>query len=194
MNASTPPEHATTAAARAGLRWGHAFTLLELVVVMIVVTAMAAVGAARYSASVQRHRVSLAASQMRSDLRAARAQAIAQSASVRFHARAGHATYAWQALSGPGAGQRATRDLAQDPWGAVVSALQGTGDGRVDFNGFGTPDAAASFTIARGELRCVVTLDAGGAASTGAITRDASRIIVEMNQGGGQSVQSGGVR
>lgn len=192
MHAPDPPVPATTTAARAVLRFSSGFTALEVLIVMVVVATLAAVGVARFSGSIQRHRLSLAATQLQNDLRAARALALGQSCTVRLEATVGSGVYSWSAQSGPEAGVLVRRDLGADPWGAVLVTVQGTGGGRVNFNGFGTPDAAASFTLARGELRCVVTLDSDGTAAIGPITRSGSPVIVDLNQSvtvGGQSIQ-----
>ncbi len=139
-----------------------AFSLIEMLLVLVIMAVMAAVAIPRFGSAEARHRVEVAARRVAADLDLARQRARAAGAdrSVIFHPAANR-----YHLPGvphpdrPGSPDDYTVELGQAPYGAAISAVDFGGDAAIVFDGFGTPDSGGSVTICVGRYSKTVTVD-----------------------------------
>ena len=151
----------------------RAFSLIELMIVIAIISVVGAIALPRYSNSLQQYRATLAAKRISTDLQLAqsRARSLSASRTVTF-------TFAGSSYQLAGetdlksAGSTYTVQLGDSPYFATVTSAQfgavaSVGTASVTFNGFGMPSAAGSITLSRGKRHPkTITL----AAQTGAIS------------------------
>ena len=144
-----------------------AFSLLELIVTLVILAAVAAIAAPRYANSLTRYRADLAARRVVADLALARAKAQEASAGVEveFELDDNEVT-----ISGvehlDRTSQDYTTDLAAEPyWSQLVSANLG-GDAKVTFDGYGVPDSGGTIGIRSGGEQRTIVLDADSGEAT----------------------------
>lgn len=144
----------------------RAFTLIELVIVMMIVAVVAAIAVPRYQLATARYRALGAARRIAADIEGLRQQAVARSLGHRFRFR-NTTTYQLTDNTAGWAGATVKSvDLSLEPYRARVSSLDLGNDGELLFNGFGVPDGAATITIAAGVASAQVSVNA----STGAVS------------------------
>lgn len=137
-------------------------TLAELVIVLLILAILAAAAAPRFIGSLHRYRAEAAAARVAHDLRFARRQATAQSASqtVQFNSPAAH-QYELVNLDDPHRpGQPYVVNLASEPYLAVIVSADFGGDATIVFNGYGRPDSIGTVTVQSGTVQRIVTVDA----------------------------------
>lgn len=138
----------------------RAFSLLELVFVLMLVAIASALAVPRLTSSQSAWRVSLAARRVAADLALARDAARAASASraVEFDTATGS-----YRLTGVPSRDRPGSDyavsLAADPFRTRIVSASFAGLPRVVFNGYGQPSASGSVTLVSAGMIRIVELD-----------------------------------
>jgi|GEM_PF-2475589 len=142
-----------------------AFSLIELVIVLVIVAMLAAIAVPRYGQSQARYRADAAAARVATDLQRARDTARATSGSQLFMLSGRH-TYAF----GPSERAASTVDLSGEPYGVqTVGGDLGTED--VTFDAFGKPSGATWFYLGLGDEWRRIDVDAGGVVKVSRATR-----------------------
>ncbi len=138
-----------------------AFSLVELVVVLAIISIGSGVAIFRFASTSARYRVDFAASRLRHDLHLlqARARAAGDARTLRINA----ASHAYELVGEPGL-QRAstpfTVRLSEEPYGVRITGVQTTdGQGVLVFDGWGQPSQDLSVTIAAGSASRTVSID-----------------------------------
>jgi prepilin-type N-terminal cleavage/methylation domain-containing protein len=150
----------------------HAFSLIEMMIVIAIISVVAAIALPRYSNSLQQYRATLAAKRIAADLHMAqfRARSLSTSRTITF-------TLAGSSYQIPGETDfknslaTYTVSLGDAPYFATINSAQfgsvaSVGSASVSFNGFGMPSGAGSITLSSGNVTKIITL----AAQTGAIS------------------------
>jgi len=137
------------------------FSLLELVLVLSIVTILAAIAAPRYAMSVARNRADFAARRVVADL--AMAQSSAKAASSARTVLFSVETNKYQ-ISGmsplDGASGSYTVQLAQPPYEARLVSADLGGDSQITFDGWGIPDSGGTVVLTAGPNQKRVLIDA----------------------------------
>jgi len=137
-----------------------AFTLLEVVMVLVIVAIVAAIAVPRYAAALHRYRAEHAARRIAADLEYARALARQSSATQRvvFDADADTYTLPGRAdLDHPK--ETYTVDLADAPYRADLAAASFGAAATAVFDGFGMPRVGGAVKVAAGGYVYLVTVD-----------------------------------
>jgi prepilin-type N-terminal cleavage/methylation domain-containing protein len=142
-----------------------AFSLFELVIVLVLVAIVSAIAVPRYSSSLDNYRASFAARKIAADLAMAQTAARAASASrtLSFTSAASYQVSGVSALNGA-TGTYAV-DLSSDQYKTTVT-VSFAGATQVTFDGYGHPDNAGSITVRSGGAVRGITLDAQSGACT----------------------------
>ena len=138
----------------------RAFSLIELVLVIAIISVMAAVALPRFAAAAWRQRADSAARRIVADLDYARTRAAARSATVTvtFNDK----LHAYTLTGVPDIDRPAdiyTVTLGDEPYRASIVSVNIDGGKQVDFDGFGRPAAGGSVVIAAGQAQRTVTID-----------------------------------
>lgn len=142
---------------------GRCFSLVELVVVLVIMAALALIAEPRYAGVLSRYRVERAARRVAADLALSRFQArtSSRSRSIAFNPNLHQYEMSWStgALSdAPSA--TTTVKLNAEPYRVkIVSASLG-GDTAVTFNGYGVPDSGGAVILQSGPYQKTVVLNA----------------------------------
>lgn len=141
--------------------FARAFTLAELIVVMIIIVTMSVIAMPRVSNALTLHRVEAAANRLAMDLRMAREHAKLKSTSqeVKFYETLSSYEVGGVAnLDHPA--ERYVVDLSAEPYRVVIAevALKG-GATSVNFDAFGVPDVHGSIVIRMGQHQRTVSWD-----------------------------------
>ncbi len=144
-----------------------AFTLLELVLILVILATLGAIAAPRYTTALDRYHADATARRIVADLELARATARNTSASVTITFDPGLNTYVMigvDSLDHPGS--NATLVLSDAPYRSELVATGLGGDDELVFDGFGVPDAGGVILIQCGaESRTINVDDETGVAS-----------------------------
>ncbi len=146
----------------------RAFSLIELVVVVAVVTIMAAIAMPRMAQSTARYRTETACRRVAADLEVARARAGATSAaqSVVFSRAANRFTYTLTGMSDPDRpALEYTVDLGEQPYCCDYLEASFGGPPRITFDGYGRPEATGTVEVGCGAWRKSLTLEVSGEVS-----------------------------
>ena len=138
------------------------FTLIELAVVLLLLSTIAVVATPRWSASLQRLRVSNAANRIVADLARAQSAAYSSSASktVTFTVRTSQYTVSGVTSLNLGTGPYVV-DLTADPFQCSLMSVWGqTGTQTITFDGFGLPNRGGNIIVATTEFQKTVVVDA----------------------------------
>jgi general secretion pathway protein H len=138
-----------------------AFTLVELVMVLVLMALAAALAAPRYASSLNRYRVEAAARRVAADLAYAQARARATGVSrvVAFDRAADCYILVGEShLNKPGSNY--VVDLTVAPYHSSITSANFNGAGTVSFNPFGVPSAAGTIRIRCGNLTRQVVVEA----------------------------------
>lgn len=139
----------------------RAFSLAEMLTVVVIIGVMAAVAAPRIGFAMEDHRASVAAVRIAAALDLARNQARNTSASqtVQFSVTDDKYTLTGMAdMDHPAATQ--TVNLADPPYEIIVTAADFGGDADIVFDGYGVPDSGGSVTIQSGSSVRVISVNA----------------------------------
>lgn len=143
-----------------------AFTLIEVMVVLVVMAIVTAVGVPRYASAVGRHRADMAARRVAADLEYARAtaRAVGASRTVTFDVPAVAYTMTSVVRLDRRAGDTKVV-LGAEPFRATISSASFGGKSFVVFDGYGIPSATGSVVIRVGDVARTVTVDGEGRAT-----------------------------
>jgi prepilin-type N-terminal cleavage/methylation domain-containing protein len=143
------------------LNFRLAFTLLELVMVIVIMALMATLAAPRYANSLNRYRVEVAARRVAMDLSyaQARARATCSTRSISFDkSTSTYTLIAESDLNKPGSNY--IIDLTQPPYRTTIVSVTFGGGGTLSFNGFGVPNTAGTVRIRCGNQTRNINVDA----------------------------------
>jgi type II secretion system protein H len=145
---------------RAGEHRRPAFSLLELVLVLVIMGVAAAIAVPRYAAALARYRAETCARRIAADLEQARDAACRTSGDQTIVFNPAAECYTFTGRDDPDRpGQPYTVPLAGDPYRAdLVGAAFGAG-AAVTFNGFGVPADGGTVTVQSGGYAWTVTVD-----------------------------------
>ena len=140
-----------------------AFTLVELVIVVLIIAIMSAVGVPRFASTLEVHRAKAAATRVKADLDLARSRAKMKSVDQTVVFTTSSDSYTLIGVADMNrAANTYTVDLSRYPYNAVLTDADFNGNGTVVFNGFGIPDSTGLVTIQVGSDIRTVSLDANG--------------------------------
>jgi prepilin-type N-terminal cleavage/methylation domain-containing protein len=143
----------------------RAFSLIELVIVLVIVGVASAIALPRYGQSLSRSRVEALAQRISADMQSAGDTARAQSAS--YHVQFAPASNRYRLAAGPAGaggsipGQRIV-NVAQDPYACEILNADFASATGVTFDGYGRPSAIGHVTIGCGRHYRRVSIDANG--------------------------------
>ncbi len=174
MNDRTRPDPALNTQDRAVLldrqrrARSSAFSLLELIIVLVILGTIASLASVRYAGAASTYRIEAAASRLAADLRQARQRALARSSEVFVTFDTTDESYQVRtreeiANGDEGSTQSLTGaiqvQLDDEPYRVSISRLNVTG-GRpeVVFNAFGTADSDMTVELKTGDRKRTVTL------------------------------------
>lgn len=150
------------AASRAGRGRLRAFTLVELVLVLLILGILAAVSSPRWAAVLQALRVSNAANRIAADLARAKSAAYisSQAKTVVFDVvRSQYAIDGITALGGRSGSY--VLALSEHPYNCeLVSVWDRTGTETITYDAFGMPDQGGEIVVGAGAIRKTVIVDA----------------------------------
>ena len=139
----------------------RAFTLVELVIVVLILGIVSAAAAPKFARSLRHSRLDAACLRVKADLNLARQTAISRSNSQSVQFTAGSATYTLPGVTHPDHPSLSySVNLSGEPYGATVSAADFGGSSTVQFNRFGQPNAGGTITVAVGASTKTVALEA----------------------------------
>jgi type II secretory pathway pseudopilin PulG len=144
-------------------------SLVELSIVFLIMSVIAAAAMPKFADSLQLSRVSSAAKRIIADLATAQARArmISASQSVVFTVSSSNSQYQLVGMPSP---DRVSVSyaiaLSQDPYYASLLSAELGGDTTIVFNGYGIPDSAGIIVVQVGSLTKTISIDA----STGEAT------------------------
>ena len=138
----------------------RAFTVVELVIVVLVISIMAAVAAPAFLDSLLFHRVESAARRVKADLELARHTARLSSAAqtVDFTDSDYTLSTAIKAFDNPNA--QYVVNLKEPPFELSSVTANFAGSLSITFDGYGTPSSGGTVVLGTRNHQCVVTLDA----------------------------------
>jgi prepilin-type N-terminal cleavage/methylation domain-containing protein len=148
-----------------------AFSLIELILVLSILSVSAAVVLPRYSGALATYRTEATARRIAADLRAAQASARASSSTRSLVFTTGVRVAQYEIP------EQADRDLGKDvyvvdltktPYHARFTAIDLGGDKTIIFNGFGSPDSGGEIYVQCERVQRRLTIDA----DTGEVTID----------------------
>ena len=137
-----------------------AFTLAEMLLVMVILGMLTAIAAPRYSGFVARRRVEAAARRVAADLSLAQRRARISSASQAVNFDVSGDFYELPGVSDPDHQSLAYKvSLGDEPYLAIIVSANFGGTTDVTFDGYGVPDSGGSVTVGVGTYRTTITVD-----------------------------------
>lgn len=127
-----------------------AFSLVEMVMVVVLLGVLAGVAAPRYAAFLREQRLNAAENRIRSDLALAqrRARYLQTAQTMRFHP--GTHRYTLDGMTDPDKSGVYTVRLGEDPYGVTLVSADLGGDANLVFDAQGTPDTGGTIVIRLG--------------------------------------------
>jgi len=151
-----------TTVATNGPRWSRpvAFTLIEVVLLVIIVATIMVIGLGAYSGSIIHQGLQAAVDRVCLDLALVRQHAVTTGTSQSVQFAPGTGGYSMPGMPDPDRASRAySVDLSRDPYGAlIVSAVCGT-DSEIIFDRYGVPDSRGRIVLEVGDRRETVRID-----------------------------------
>lgn len=139
---------------------GPAFTLLELLVVLIVMGVVASIAVPRYADSIARWRVEAAAGRIVADLSLARRHARSAGAEQTVLFSVSTDTYTLDGVRDPdGSDSNYTVSLAQEPYLATIVSADFGGDAGVVFDVYGMADSNGTAVVWVGKYSKTITVE-----------------------------------
>ena len=139
----------------------RAFTLIELVIVVLIMGIMAAAGVPRFVDSLSCHRVEAAAKRVLADLKLARSQAKQGSVNQSVQFTPSTDSYSLPGLDDMDHPARTYAvKLSDGPFQATIVSADFGGDAEIIFDGYGVPDSGGSVVLAVGGQQRTITVDA----------------------------------
>jgi prepilin-type N-terminal cleavage/methylation domain-containing protein len=137
----------------------RAFTLVELVVVILLMGIFAAVAAPTFFDSLMFHRVESAARRFKADLELAQqtARLTSRAQTITVLGSTYSATASVTDFDRPG--ETYTVDLSQPPYALSVVAANFDGSTQITFDGYGRPSSGGTIILEIGTLRCTLDID-----------------------------------
>lgn len=141
----------------------RAFSLVELLIVLVIVGIAAAIAAPRYGGATERYRARLAAQRLGEELRAAGERARVTQSRVQITLDAGADTVGGAFTSGPRSGQSlGSTSLRRAPYHAdMTDVWTDKGAGQFSFLATGEADSDVTATLRCGESSVTVTVQSG---------------------------------
>jgi prepilin-type N-terminal cleavage/methylation domain-containing protein len=164
------------------VRRANAFTIVELVIVLLVMSVLAAAATRVFVNSLLFHRVESAARRVKADLDLARHTARLTSTEQTFTVIGMSYTVGPEMTSLDHPGAPYSVDLSKDPYRLDVLAANFNSLTEVDFNGYGTPSSGGTIVLQARNHQCTLTLDA----TTGKVT-------ITSNHSGGRTAKILGI-
>lgn len=144
-----------------------AFTLIELVTVMMILGILSGVAAPRYLDALSERRVDCAARRVAADLRFAQAEALRTSQPVEIVFAPGSDSYAMATVEDRDHPDRGyVVDLSAEPYGVDLASAFGANE-RVTFDAYGAPNRFGGVRLQHGSHRVAVTCDRLGSTGYG---------------------------
>ncbi|MCP4249582.1 MAG: prepilin-type N-terminal cleavage/methylation domain-containing protein [bacterium] len=137
------------------------FSLIEVVMVLVIMTIVAAMALPRYANAAARTRVERAAGRVVTDLALAQRRAISTGASqtVVFDVAASrYRIVGLQHLDDPGREYEVL--LAQAPYQTAIVSADFAGDTQIVFDAYGVPDSGGGLIVRVGQYQKQITVDA----------------------------------
>lgn len=157
-----------------------AFTIIELVIVLMIMGILTAVTAPKFFDSLLFHRVESAARRVKADLELARTQARLTSASQSItFASSAYTLSNTKSLDKPGAIYSV--DLKKEPYSLDSATPSFSNAAAVSFDGYGTPSSGGTVVLVAKSHTCTVTLNG----TTGDVT-------ITSSHSGGRTAQVAG--
>lgn len=141
-------------------RDGRAFTLVELLCVMVILALMAGMATPRFAGFLAIERAEAAARRITADLALAQRRAAYTSTGITVTFNVASNTYQVGGMDHPDhPGQPYLVALGEDPYGATLLSASLGGDAGITFNGYGDPDSSGTIVIQVGSRTKTITID-----------------------------------
>jgi prepilin-type N-terminal cleavage/methylation domain-containing protein len=158
----------------------RAFSMIELTIVILIISILAAVSAPAFLNSLLFHRVETAARRVKADLDYARQRArLTSTAQIVSFTGSSYTLNGARSLENPN--QVYTVNLQAAPYLLDSATANFASSQVISFDGYGTPSAGGTVVVSAKDHQCTVTLEAGSGATT----------ITSNHSAGGSSQVSG---
>ena len=138
----------------------RAFSLVEMILILVIIALMAAIAAPRYSQFIANQQIEGAARRVSADLALAQHDAKQSSSSRTVTFDLITSSYQLYGVKDP---NRVGRDyqvkLSEEPYRARIVSASFGGNAQLVFDGFGSPDTGGSVVIGVGNLRKTIDID-----------------------------------
>lgn len=139
-----------------------AFTLVELVIVMVILAAVGAMAMPRMQNSIQRTRIESAAARVTNDLEHSRSLARTRGAAQRVVFSVVGSTSSYTLLDAESlrlSGDPFTVELSGDPYQVSIDTVDFGGDATIVFNGYGLPDTGGEVQLSSGSYQATLVVE-----------------------------------
>jgi prepilin-type N-terminal cleavage/methylation domain-containing protein len=144
-----------------------AFSLIELILVLAIITVMSAMAVPRYVGAQQRYRADAAAQRIVTDLAMARSRANTTSASQAVLFTVASSQYQMPGVPDlRNSGGTYTVLLGGAPYQATLVSVDFSGTAQVTFDGYGVPNSGGTVVVKAGGFQRTIVLDATSGKAT----------------------------